>query len=163
MGTQIDTRAETSSDEDVEKSAQDTEKRPEEPTPIFILYKSGQEYEEALALLSRWVQYLLIPVYGREVSSSRPWCPRWWAHDEAVATLYGLWMAWQDLTGGKAGMADPSAWYRDHLTPVMMALRDPGGPFAGCKPGLHRAKQLLDVEPFPPLEGPDSYPQPEGM
>ncbi|WUP22399.1 DUF4913 domain-containing protein (plasmid) [Streptomyces sp. NBC_00271] len=95
-----------------------------------------------------WVHGLLLPVYGREVTSMAPWCSRWWEHLEAVAQLYGLWMAWQELTGDGSALSGPASWHRDFLMPVMSSLRDPSGPFAGCKPGLHRDKES------PPIEAP---------
>ncbi|MEU8677797.1 DUF4913 domain-containing protein [Streptomyces sp. NPDC048560] len=110
--------------------------------PQFIVYLDGPMHDEALTLLSRWVKHLLIPVYGRETTSSAPWCARWWEHEEAVAQLYGLWMAWQELTDPGAGLTGPAVWHRDYLTHVMSALRDPSGPFAGCKPGAHRPKDV---------------------
>ncbi|MFD5065098.1 DUF4913 domain-containing protein [Streptomyces sp. NPDC058394] len=115
-------------------------------SPPFILYKSGSEFSSALSSLVTWVHGLLLPVYGREVSSAEPWCTRWFEHMEAVAQLYGLWMAWQELTGERSSLSGPAAWHRDYLTPVMMALRNPSGPFAGCKPGQHRAKQPPPTE-----------------
>lgn len=121
---------------------------PEPDKPQFILYLDGAEYAQALRSLALWVRYLLLPVYGRETTSQAPWCPRWWEHHEAVAQLYGLWMAWQEYTGPKAAMAGPANWHRDYLGPVMTALRDPAGPFAGCKPGAHRAKEFPYTEEF---------------
>jgi hypothetical protein len=114
---------------------------PERQKPPFILYLEGEEHAEALRGLAIWVRYLLIPVYGRETTSTAPWCSRWWEHQEAVAQLYGLWMAWQELTSAEAGTTGPAIWHRDHLGHVMASLRDPSGPFAGCKPGAHRAKE----------------------
>lgn len=107
----------------------------------FIVYQDGAAYEESLERLGVWVQYLLLPVYGRETTSKAPWCPEWFQHEEAVAQLYALWMAWQDLTDPRAGLTGPALWHRDHLGPVMLSLRDPSGPFAGCKPGSHRDKE----------------------
>ncbi|WP_229814084.1 DUF4913 domain-containing protein [Streptomyces thermoviolaceus] len=106
-----------------------------------MLYKAGEEFLSALQELTLWVDGLLLPVYGREVTSTAPWCPRWWEHLEAVAQLYGLWMAWQEMTGPGSPLSGPAAWHRDCLGPVMASLRDPAGPFAGCKPGSHRAKE----------------------
>ncbi|MEU8952271.1 DUF4913 domain-containing protein [Streptomyces sp. NPDC048489] len=100
----------------------------------------------ALSGLAQWVHGLLLPVYGREASALAPWCSRWWEHMEAVATLYGLWMAWQDLTGDKSPLSGPAMWHRDHLQPVMLSLRNPTGPFAGCKPGRHRDRIPLEIE-----------------
>ena len=119
---------------------------PEPDNSSFILYLDGAEYDEALEQLALWVQHLLLPVYGREVTSGAPWCPRWWAHPEAVAQLYGLWMAWQELTGPGSGMTGPAMWHRDYVNLTMTALRDPSGPFAGCKPGSHRPKEAPRVD-----------------
>ncbi|MET9991078.1 DUF4913 domain-containing protein [Streptomyces mutabilis] len=80
--------------------------------------------------------------------SGAPWCPRWWEHLEAVARLHALWLAWQELTDPRAGAVGPSVWHRDHLAPAMSELRDPAGPFAGCKEGSHRAKSTPAVEPY---------------
>ncbi|TRO56040.1 DUF4913 domain-containing protein [Streptomyces sp. IB201691-2A2] len=93
-----------------------------------------------------WVDGLLLPVYGREVTSTAPWCSRWWAHTEAVAQFYGLWMAWQQMTGPGSALSGPLTWHRDCLGPVMTALRDPSGPFAGCKSGNHREKESPATE-----------------
>ena len=113
----------------------------EESPPAFILYKDGPSYGQALYELSIWVNKLLVPVYAREATSSAPWCPRWWEHPEAVAQLHGLWMAWQDHTGPGSNMSGPATWHRDFLGPIMNSLRSPSGPFAGCKRGVHRAKE----------------------
>ncbi|MFJ9319425.1 DUF4913 domain-containing protein [Streptomyces globisporus] len=117
--------------------------------PSFILYLEGERYAEAMQALTLWVHHLLLPVYGRETVSARPWCPRWWEHLEAVAQLYGLWMSWQHYTGIGSDLGGPTVWHRDCLGPVMLSLRDPAGPFAGCKPGSHRAK------PAPEIDTPD--------
>lgn len=92
---------------------------------------------------------MLLPVYGREITSAAPWCSRWWEHQEAVAMLHGLWLAWAELTGPGSGMCGPANWHRDYLGPVMQSLRDPSGPFmrlqarqppgeGGTDGGLHR-------------------------
>jgi hypothetical protein len=120
--------------------------------PRFILYLEGAEHELALRRLALWVTHLLLPVYGREATSSAPWCPRWWEHGEAVAQLYGLWMAWYELTGPDMAMTGPASWHRDFLTPVMTTLRDPTGPFAGCKPGAHRPKEAPQTDTYPGLD-----------
>lgn len=106
--------------------------------PFFILYLSGEEYIEELRRLSRWVEQLLIPVYGKEVTSTAPWCPRWREHPEAIAHLHSLWLAWQKLTGPDAEATGPAFWHRDYLGAIMDSLRSPSGPFAGCKAGSHR-------------------------
>jgi hypothetical protein len=116
------------------------------PQPDFILYKDGEEFGEVLERLGFWVHNLLVPVYAREVSSGALWCTQWWRHPEAVAQLHGLSMAWQEMTGAGSNLSGPAMWHRDFLGPVMQSLRDPSGPFAGCKPGSHRDK------PAPPVE-----------
>lgn len=116
--------------------------------PQFILYQDGAEYQESLYQLVQWTQHVLLPVYGREVTSTAPWCSRWWEHQEAVMQLHGLWLAWAALTGPDSDMTGPAMWHRDFLGPVMGTLRDPMGPFAGCKPGAHRAKEVPPVEMF---------------
>ncbi|MEV4637744.1 DUF4913 domain-containing protein [Actinoplanes sp. NPDC049548] len=120
----------------------------EEPQPSFILYQDGARYGETLDRLAFWVHNLLIPVYAREISSGAPWCSQWWRHPEAVAQLHGLSMAWQELTGASSNLTGPAVWHRDFLGPVMTSLRDPSGPFAGCKPGSHRDKPAPPVEPL---------------
>ncbi|WSU86884.1 DUF4913 domain-containing protein (plasmid) [Streptomyces globisporus] len=114
--------------------------------PSFILYLDGERYAEAKQALTVWVHHLLLPVYGRETVSARPWCPRWWEHLEALAQLYGLWMSWQHYTGAGSDLGGPTVWHRDCLGPVMLSLRDPAGPFAGCKPGSHRPKPAPEVD-----------------
>ncbi|MFC0097777.1 DUF4913 domain-containing protein [Micromonospora marina] len=116
------------------------------PRPFFILYLDGPEYVEELRRLTSWVEGLLLPVYGGEVTSGAPWCPRWWEHPEAIAYLHGLWLAWQERTSPSAAPSDPALWHQNHLWPTMTALRDPNGPFAGCKPGGHRPKERPWVE-----------------
>jgi hypothetical protein len=116
--------------------------------PPFILYLDGEQYDEEMRSLAVWVSDLLLPVYGREVTSSQPWCPRWWEHLEAVARLHALWLAWQELTDPAAGASGPAVWHRDHLGPVLAELRSPTGPFAGCKEGSHRAKVAPVVEAY---------------
>ncbi|MEU3619889.1 DUF4913 domain-containing protein [Streptomyces sp. NPDC006872] len=126
--------------------AGDAPDAPAPAEPPFILYKSGEAFGSATADLATWVHGLLLPVYGREVSSTAAWCTRWWEHLEAVAQLYGLWMAWMALTNGDAPLTGPASWHRDFLNPVMLTLRDPSGTFAGCKPGRHRKTEPVPIE-----------------
>ncbi|WP_406079043.1 DUF4913 domain-containing protein [Micromonospora sp. NBC_00858] len=104
---------------------------------------------EELRRLAMWVEGLLLPVFGREVTTTAPWCPQWWAHAEAVARLHALWLAWQDANAPGRDMQSISSWIRDHLDVGMTTLRDPSGPFAGCKRGSHRDKEIPYVEPIP--------------
>ncbi|MEU9413157.1 DUF4913 domain-containing protein [Streptomyces sp. NPDC048281] len=133
---------------------QDAPKEDAPSPPHFILYKEGTEYAQALRQLSLWTHHVLLPVYGREVTSTSPWCSSWWKHPEAVAQLHGLWLAWGELTGPGSAMNGPGTWHRDHLAPVMNSLRDPSGPFAGCKPGAHRAKEIPTVDAADPFGPP---------
>jgi hypothetical protein len=136
---------------------------PQEPPPsppLFILYMEGPAYAQTLRQLTLWTHHVLLPVYGREITSTAPWCSRWWEHPEAVAQLHGLWLAWGELTGPNAGMLGPANWHRDYLAPVMNALRDPMGPFAGCKPGGHRAKEVPAVDAMDPFGALQPLPPP---
>ncbi|MET8454332.1 DUF4913 domain-containing protein [Streptomyces sp. NPDC005209] len=142
------------------ESSSETPPLPQPPpaAPKFILYLEGPEYGRTLRQLTLWVHHVLLPVYGREVTSMAPWCSRWWEHPEAVAVMHGLWLAWGEMsdTGSESGMSGPAGWHRDFLNPTMQNLRDPAGPFAGCKPGSHRPKDTPPVDavdPFGPSPG----------
>ncbi|MFI6340873.1 DUF4913 domain-containing protein [Streptomyces sp. NPDC050535] len=120
----------------------------------FLLYKQGPEYAVELRQLALWVHLVLLPVYGREPTSTLPWCSSWWEHPEAIAQLHGLWLTWAELTGPGSGMSGAANWHRDYLGQVMTSLRDPQGTFAGCKPTRHRAKEVfpvMEIDPFGPL------------
>ncbi|MFJ5301719.1 DUF4913 domain-containing protein [Streptomyces sp. NPDC088350] len=141
------------------KSTADSTRR---TTPEFIFYLEDDGYNAELQKLTSWVRYLIMPYYGRERSSDAPWCSRWWEHPEAVGRFHALWMAWDDLTGWDTDLTGPSVWHRDHLGPVLRALRHPAGPFAGCRPGYHRALAPPRVEPFPRDAPPPFTPAPTG-
>ncbi|MEU8820042.1 DUF4913 domain-containing protein [Actinoplanes sp. NPDC048796] len=132
------------------RSSGDEPATPPKPPSPFILFMAGPEFTEELRRLAVWVEGLLLPVFGREVTTTAPWCPQWWAHAEAVARLDALWLAWQDASSPGQGMQSISLWMRDHLDVAMSSLRDPSGPFAGCKSGSHRDKQIPVVAPLPP-------------
>ncbi|MEU9791916.1 DUF4913 domain-containing protein [Streptomyces sparsogenes] len=53
------------------------------PASVFILALGGEAYAVELAALSDWVNHLFLPVYGREISTTRPWCDQWHEHPEA--------------------------------------------------------------------------------
>ncbi|MFD5632064.1 MULTISPECIES: DUF4913 domain-containing protein [unclassified Streptomyces] len=137
-----------------EKSAEAAQQEPS--PPHFILYKKGSEYAEEIRPLTLWVNQVLLPVYGRETTSALPWCSCWWEHPEAIAQLHALWLTWAELTGPGAGMSGAANWHRDYLGHVMTSLRDPQGPFAGCKPGKHRAKEAPPVDEIDPFGPPPS-------
>ncbi len=142
---------------DAKTGSATTQEEPASP-PRFILYMEGHAYAQTLRQLTLWTHHVLLPVYGRELTSTAPWCARWWEHPEAVAQLHGLWLAWGELTGPRSGMCGPANWHRDYLGPVMTALRDPMGPFAGCKPGGHRAKEVPAIDAKDPFGPPPPPP-----
>ncbi|SOE15082.1 protein of unknown function [Streptomyces sp. 2323.1] len=121
----------------------------EGPSCVFILGLDDKAYTEELAGLTVWVHHLLLPVYGREITTGRPWCPQWHEHPEAVARLHALWLAWQQLTDVKAGLAGPSTWHRDHLDPALLQLRTPDGPFGACTTSPARPNHRLLASPEP--------------
>ncbi|MGW5200799.1 DUF4913 domain-containing protein [Streptomyces spiralis] len=121
----------------------------EGPASIFILALDGNAYVEELAALTSWVHDLLLPVYGREITTGRPWCQQWQEHPEAVARLHALWLAWQQLTDVEAGLAGPSTWHRDHLDPALLHLRTPDGPFGACTTSPARPNHRLLASPEP--------------
>lgn len=127
----------------------DPDTEDEGPSSIFILALDGKAYAEELAALTSWVHELLLPVYGREVTTSRPWCQQWQEHPEAVARLHALWLAWQQLTDVEAGLTGPPTWHRDHLDPSIQQLRTPDGPFGACTTSADRPNHRLLASPEP--------------
>ncbi|MGW9421734.1 DUF4913 domain-containing protein [Streptomyces koyangensis] len=123
------------------------------PASVFILALGGEAYAAELDALSDWVNYLLLPVYGREISSSRPWCAQWPEHPEAVARLHALWLAWQQYTDAEAGLSGPSTWHRDHLDHTLVHLRAPDGPFAACTTSANRPNHRVLATPAPEQAG----------
>ncbi|MBB5939969.1 DUF4913 domain-containing protein [Streptomyces zagrosensis] len=119
------------------------------PASVFILALGGEAYAIELAALSDWVNYLFLPVYGREISTTRPWCAQWHEHPEAVARLHALWLAWQQLTDTEAGLTGPSTWHRDHLDQTLVHLRAPDGPFAACATSPTRPNHRVLTTPAP--------------
>lgn len=123
------------------------------PASVFILALGGEAYAVELAALSDWVNYLFLPVYGREISTTRPWCDQWHEHPEAVARLHALWLTWQQLTDAEAGLSGPSTWHRDHLDQALVHLRAPDGPFAACTTSPTRPNHRVLATPAPELTG----------
>ncbi|MFF4362951.1 DUF4913 domain-containing protein [Streptomyces sp. NPDC001351] len=119
------------------------------PASVFILALGAQAYAVELAALTNWVHNLLLPVYGREITTGRPWCQQWQEHPEAVARLHALWLAWQQLTDVQAGLTGPSTWHRDHLDPALLQLRTPDGPFGACTTSAARPHHRLLASPEP--------------
>lgn len=119
------------------------------PTSVFILALGGAEYDAEITALRDWVNHLFLPVYGREISTTRPWCAQWEQHPEAVARLHALWLAWQQLTDVEAGLSGPSTWHRDHCDQALVHLRAPDGPFAACTTSANRPNHRLLATPAP--------------
>ncbi|WP_432198582.1 DUF4913 domain-containing protein [Streptomyces sp. bgisy027] len=119
------------------------------PASVFILALGAQAYAKELAALTNWVHNLLLPVYGREITTGRPWCHQWQEHPEAVARLHALWLVWQQLTDVQAGLTGPSTWHRDHLDPALLQLRTPDGPFGACTTNAARPHHRLLASPEP--------------
>ncbi|MGA5169674.1 MULTISPECIES: DUF4913 domain-containing protein [Streptomyces] len=119
---------------------------PPEPRPILEL--DGEEREDELDALSDWVDDFLLPVYGAEVTTAAPWCPQWQEHDDVVAWLHALWLAYQQHKDPEAGLSGLFVWHRDFLTHAIAAIRAPGGPLSACMTSPERpAHRLL---PGPP-------------
>ncbi|MFJ7342398.1 DUF4913 domain-containing protein [Streptomyces sp. NPDC101110] len=119
---------------------------PPEPRPILEL--EGEEYEDELDALSDWVDDFLMPVYGAEVTTAAPWCLQWQEHDDVVAWLHALWLAYQQHKDPEAGLSGLFVWHRDFLTHALAAIRAPGGPLSACMTSPDRpAHRLL---PGPP-------------
>ncbi|GAA2813114.1 DUF4913 domain-containing protein [Nonomuraea dietziae] len=109
-------------------------------------------------MLRQWVDDLLVPTYLREPSPTLPWCPLWWEHEEALARLHALWLAWQELSDPEAGgWTGPSTWHRDHLDPALRELRSPEGPLWRCMTSAerptHRPSMIIQTEALQPHAG----------
>lgn len=143
--------AEPPSANDVPAAEAVESKQGDDPTSVFILALGGEVYAIELAALRDWVNYLFLPVYGREISTNRPWCAQWHEHPEAVARLHALWLAWQQLTDAEAGLSGPSTWHRDHLDQALVNLRAPDGPFAACTTSPSRPNHRVLASPAPQL------------
>ncbi|MFB7013548.1 MULTISPECIES: DUF4913 domain-containing protein [unclassified Streptomyces] len=119
---------------------------PPEPRPIMEL--DGEEREDELDALSDWVDDFLLPVYGSEVTTAAPWCLQWQEHDDVVAWLHALWLAYQQHKDPEAGLSGLFVWHRDFLTHAIAAIRAPGGPLSACMTSPERpAHRIL---PGPP-------------
>ncbi|WP_338676793.1 DUF4913 domain-containing protein [Streptomyces sp. SCSIO 30461] len=119
---------------------------PPEPRPILEL--EGPALEDELDALSDWVDDFLLPVYGAEVTTAAPWCLRWQEHDDVVAWLHSLWLAYLQHKEPDAGLAGMAVWHRDFLTHTVAAIRAPAGPLSACMTSPDRpAHRLL---PGPP-------------
>jgi hypothetical protein len=126
------------------------EPTPAEPEPAA---DGGGQPEPAFRNVEAFVGHYLAHVVERRIAVGATaglyWCPRWWAHPEAISRLYALWRAWETLrvSDPQTGM---SIWWRDHLDPHLNALTSEYGPFGRCRPDKHTEPKPLPVEPAPP-------------
>lgn len=120
---------------------------PPEPRPILEL--DGEEYEDELDALTDWVDDFLLRVYGAEVTTAAPWCQQWQEHEDVVAWLHALWLAYQQHKDPEAGLAGLFVWHRDFLTHAMAAVRAPGGPLSACMTDPDRPAHRLLPGPKP--------------
>lgn len=97
----------------------------------------------------------LTSTWRREIDDGRirTWCPRWWAHPEAIAVLDGLWRAWEQLRLPEHAALGPATFWRDWAYPLMRELTAEDGPFARCSPATGHCK-----DPLPPLPLDDPEP-----
>ncbi|ULR55830.1 DUF4913 domain-containing protein [Streptomyces deccanensis] len=113
-----------------------------------ILELDGEEREDELDALSDWVDDFFLPVYGAEVTTAAPWCLQWQEHDDVVAWLHALWLAYQQHKDPEAGLSGMFVWHRDFLTHAIGAIRAPGGSLSACMTSPDRpAHRML---PGPP-------------
>jgi hypothetical protein len=126
---------------------------------MFILALDDDAYAREVEAMTPWVDEIFLKIYGREVSSNRPWCARWPEHPEVVARLHALWLAWQALTHVEAGHAGPATWQRDHLDPTLMQLRAPDGPMGACT--THPDRPTHRQLPVPALTDLEALPRPQ--
>jgi hypothetical protein len=95
--------------------------------------------------VAEWVTEFLFPTYRREVTRAGvKWCPRWWAHAEAIGRLEALWRAWEHQRQDPALGA--AIWWRDYADPTMAVLFSQTGPFGACRATRHH-----DRDPIPEL------------
>lgn len=125
---------------------------------LSIIAMSDESFGTELAALREWVCRVILPVYGQEISSARPWCNQWQEHREAVARLHALWLAWKQLTGPEGGLTGPSVWHRDHLDPALLRLRASDGPFAACTTSADRPRHRVLPTPGSGCGGPTNSP-----
>ncbi|MEU4778283.1 DUF4913 domain-containing protein [Micromonospora sp. NPDC023633] len=106
-------------------------------------------YRNVEAFVADYLAHVVERRLATGPTSGVNWCPRWWAHPEAISRLYALWRAWETLrvSDPQTGM---SIWWRDHLDPHLTALAAEYGPFSRCSPDKHTEPRPLPVELAPP-------------
>lgn len=101
--------------------------------------------------LEIWVNDHLSPIVQRRLGNGLTWCPRWWAHAEAISRLTTLWRAWEKTR--LEGPIAMSGWWLEHVDPhLRVLLSATEGPFAACGPDGH-----VDLPPLPSEPAPEGY------
>lgn len=109
------------------------------PAPPALRYPTVEEF----------VTRLLFPTYQRNLRrESVSWCPRWWAHAEAITRLDALWRAFEHLRLDPA--LGGARWWLTYADPTMKALLAEDGPFAACRYDRHTAIGGLGPLPADP-------------
>jgi len=99
--------------------------------------------EPVFETVEDWVDGYFRPRFRRPLGGEFRWCPKWWAHPEAVSRLTALWRSWEACRLEPAtGISD---WYRDHLDHHLPILLGSRGPFFQCGPDSGH----VDQPPFP--------------
>ncbi|WP_129838087.1 DUF4913 domain-containing protein [Streptomyces sp. RFCAC02] len=127
---------------------------PPEPRPILEL--DGPELDDEIDALTGWVDGFLMPTHGAEVTTASPWCRRWQEHQDVLAWLHALWLAYQQHAEPEAGPAGMLVWHRDFLTHTMAVIRAPGGPLSACMTDPDRPAHRLLPRPQPSTRTTDS-------
>lgn len=107
--------------------------------------------ETVFTTVLEFVEQHLSQVYARDLTDPGVyWCPRWWAHPEALDRLEACWRAWEHHRKDKT--TGPSTWWREDADPAMRALLSPTGPFSACGKGhqTRRPVRPLPTEPADP-------------
>ncbi|MBH1934131.1 DUF4913 domain-containing protein [Streptomyces sp. AV19] len=98
-----------------------------------------------------FVEGYFAPTIRRNLHGSATWCPRWWAHPEALLRMTAVWRAWEHLRHDPA--LGISNWLLQHADPHLRVLMDgDNGPLAACSPEGHSryAYEPLPLEPADP-------------
>ncbi len=118
---------------------------PPPPPPPAVVVAPPLRYRTVEEFVTR----LLYPTYRRNLRrQSVSWCPRWWAHAEAIARLEALWRAFEHLR------LDPAVggvrWWLTYADPTMKALLADDGPFSACRWDRHTTDTGLTPLTFEP-------------